>query len=136
MNYINLILSKPVPVAIEDIYTLFDGVKIEIPPSGVMPASTQHNSRALINMVVSGKTYQEILDILATGTPPMQIFGAQDLLATPNPDYDPEDPESEPMVTVVYEPLNNSVWNFLPDRDSGPQTQLHGFQGAAAWPTR
>jgi hypothetical protein len=121
------------------------GYQTEIPPSGVMPASNNNGGKHLVHCVI-GATYDEIVEVLEAQLPLWQDFGSQDILPTTNPDYDPDDPESPPTITVVYSPLNNSVWNFLPDiidyDDEGnpigshPQTMLHHFVGCTQFPEK
>lgn len=94
------------------------GFKTEIPPRGMMPCSAQNGGKHIVHCVVCA-TYQEILDVTTAQRPVWQIFGAQDLLTG-----------------EVFEPLNASVWNHLPNKTSGPQTELHTFQGSVKWPTR
>ncbi len=124
---INLILSIPAADDPSQVQAVFDGewvdgewiagagFKTEIPPRGVMPSSLQAASRHLVNCVVCA-TYQQIKDVTRPG---WQIFGAQGLLTG-----------------EVHKALNSSVWNFLPDRLTGQQTELHMFQGSVKWPSR
>ena len=183
---INLLLNIPAATSPTEVVNVFDGYwdesdppvwiagagyKCEVPPNGILPASKKGGGKAIVNCVVSGATYQQILDVTAAQRPVWQIFGAQNLNATPNPDYDPDidptipnpdydpqDPDSEPTlpnpdyepptITTVHKPVNNSVWNRLPDLpvydNSEPpvqigteqQTELHVFQGSSRWPSR
>ncbi len=133
---IQLLLNIPAADNPEDVVTVFEdaGYKTEIPPSGIMPASKTNGGKSVVHCVVSGATYQDILDVTSARRPVWQIFGALDLHPSPNPDYDPDDPKSEATITVVHKAMNVSVWQFLPDLTSGPQTQLHEFQGCSTWP--
>lgn len=112
------------------------GFKTSIPGGGIMPLSAVGAGKHLVHAQISGATYAEILDVTSTQRPVWQIFGAQDAFKTPNPDYDPEDPESELTVLVIHKAMNASVWNFLPDRNGRQQTELHAFQGDEPWPER
>ncbi len=143
---IQLLLNIPAADNPEDVVTVFEdaGYKTEIPPQGIMPASKNKGGKSIVHCVVSDASYQDILDVTSAQRPVWQIFGALDLHPSINPDYDLEDPESQPMVTVVHKAMNNSVWNFIPDNKNfdgdgnplpdTPQTQLHEFQGCSTWP--
>ena len=140
---INILLNVPAATSPDEVPEIMAaaGYRAEIPPSGIMPASATGGGKSIVHAIISGATYQQILDVTTAQRPVWQIWGAQDMLKTPNPAYDPEDPESEPEILVVHDVVNNSVWNFLPDTPDGeggfnPQTELHIFQGSERWPSK
>ena len=140
---ISILFNVPAATDPFDVQAVLEeaGYKTEVPNNGIMPASAKQGGKAIVHCVVSGATYQDILDVTAAQRPVWQIFGAQDLLPSPNPDYDPDDPDSEPTITVVHKTMNVSIWAFLPDRPvhgggTEQQTELHLFQGSTPWPSR
>lgn len=155
---ISLLLNIPAATNPLDVVSVFDGewiddvwipgagYKCEIPTSGIMPASQKQGGKAIVHCIVSGASYQDILDVTSSQRPVWQIFSAQNLHPSPNPDYDPDDPESPPMITVVHKPMNVSVWQFMPDNidydqdgnpiGTTPQNYLHEFQGTEPFPNR
>jgi len=140
---INILFNIPAATDPLEVATIMDdaGYRAEIPPNGILPASKTNGGKNIVHAIISGATYQQILDVTTAQRPVWQIFGAQDMNPTPNPAFDPEIPESEPTIIVVHKVINNSVWNFLPDVPDGlggfvPQTEIHIFQGSGKWPSK
>ena len=170
---INIIFSIPAATepetVVHELYGYYEGdvwVKgagylTVIPSNGIMPASQNGNGKSIVHCLVHDATYQQILDVAKEQTPRWSVFGAIDYHPQDNPAYDPEipptitDPElgeipnpdyEPPTIAIVYEKLNNSVWNHLPDRiiydsegneiGTEPQTELHVFQGSVKWESR
>jgi len=137
---INVIFSIPSATSPDEVTAVFygewkddewiqgAGYKVEIPPSGVMPASATGNGKNLVHCCIHA-TYAEIEKIAGEQEPPFQIFAAQDSHSEPNPNYDSKDLESEQNILTIHRSVNASIWNYMPDKEGIQQTELHCFQG-------
>ena len=142
MNQLQLIFRIPAATDPMDVVEVLrdGGIPAGIPPNGIMPASALNSGSALIHTLCYTDDFEAIQTLTMAQRPVWQIFYAGEMFPHPNPEYDPEDEDSERFLAVVeHVAMNPSVWQFIPDQilydengnetGSEPVTQLHQWQG-------